>query len=200
MTYTVRKAKPEDENAISKICYRTSDKSGDTRYQDLVGLHWAVPYLRFETDHCFVVTGKEDLPVGYILAAVDARQFRRNYHRRMKTDMHRVLEKQRHLFSLLEYVREHFLSSHYMEYLPAGTDREYPAHLHIDIDPEHQGQGLGRLLMDVLLADLRGIQCPGIHLGVGNENDTAIRFYERYGFKLLKKRIMGVSYYGLKLL
>lgn len=200
MTYTVRKAKPEDENSINKICYRTSDKSGDTRYKDLVGLHWAVPYLRFEADHCFVVTVKEDLPVGYILASVDAQRFRRNYHKRMKTDIRRVLEKQRHLFSFLEYVREYFLSSHYMENLPAGTDRKYPAHLHIDIDPEHQGQGLGSRLMDVLLTDLRGIQCPGVHLGVGNENSTAIRFYERYGFKLLKKRIMGVSYYGLKLL
>lgn len=199
MTYTVRKANPDDENAINEICFRTSDKSGDPRYQDLVGLHWAVPYLRYEKDQCFVVAGEDDNPVGYILAAANAREFRRNYHRRMKTDIRRVLNTQRHSFSLLEYYREYFLSSYYLEYIPLGTDREYPAHLHIDIVPEHQRQGLGRLLMDTLLENLRVMGCPGVHLGVGNENRAAIQYYERQGFKLLKKRIMGVSYYGLKL-
>lgn len=200
MTYTVRKVKPEDKKVISRICFQTSDKSGDRKYQNLVGLHWAVPYLRFEKDHCFVVVGEENQPLGYVLAAVNARAFRRNYNRRMKTEIHEELKKQKPLFSLWEFSREYLLSPRYLENLPSGTDREYPAHLHIDIDPEHQGRGLGGLLMDVLLEDLGKIECPGVHLGVGSENGAAIRFYERYGFKLLKKRIMGVSYYGLKLL
>ena len=38
---------------------------------------------------------------------------------------------------------------------------EYPAHLHIDLLPETQGQGLGRRLIETLVDALQERACPG---------------------------------------
>ncbi|GAA1735763.1 hypothetical protein GCM10009809_33690 [Isoptericola hypogeus] len=65
------------------------------------------------------------------------------------------------------------------------TDDEldrYPAHLHIDLLPEAQGQGLGRALLDTLRAALAGRGVPGVHLGMDPNNTGARAFYDRYGF------------------
>ncbi len=43
---------------------------------------------------------------------------------------------------------------------------EYPAHLHIDLLPETQGQGLGRGLMETLFAELTRRGVRGLHLGI----------------------------------
>jgi GNAT superfamily N-acetyltransferase len=199
MAYTVRNAEKRDENDIGRICFLTSDRCNDDRYRELIGLHWAIPYTRFEADHCFVVVGVDDIPLGYALAAQDARSFRRLFRRRMKDDIHNALKQQRRRFRRTEYFREYFTSVRYIETLPFGTDRNYPAHMHIDILPGYQGKGFGQMLINQMITHLEKSGCKGIHLGVGNENTGAIRFYERYGFKLLRRRIVGVSYFGLKL-
>ncbi|MHA7264389.1 GNAT family N-acetyltransferase [Arthrobacter sp. TMN-37] len=52
------------------------------------------------------------------------------------------------------------------------------------IDPAHHGTGAARALMQ---ASLRAAACtgmPGIWLGVNQENERAIRFYARSGFRL----------------
>jgi ribosomal protein S18 acetylase RimI-like enzyme len=199
MAYTVRKAEKKDENDIGRICFLTSDRCNDDRYRELVGLHWTIPYIRFEADNCFVIVGEDNVAVGYVLASQDARSFRRLFRRRMKKDIHNTLNKQRKSFHPFAYFREYITSVRYLETVPVGTDRKFPAHLHIDILPGCQGVGFGQLLMNKILDHLKDTGCTGIHLGVGNENTGAIRFYERNGFKLLKKRVIGVSYFGLKL-
>ena len=62
---------------------------------------------------------------------------------------------------------------------------KYPAHLHIDILDEYQGQGYGTKLIDTLLSRLREMKVPGVVLMAGGENNGAIRFYSRIGFKML---------------
>ena len=58
----------------------------------------------------------------------------------------------------------------------------YPAHLHIDLLPELQGQGWGRRLVDTLAARLRELGIEGVHLVAGAENAGAVAFYPRVGF------------------
>ena len=53
---------------------------------------------------------------------------------------------------------------------------------HVDmlyVDPDHQGQGLGRLLLEAMLA--RPLRPVTLH--VHAENHPARRFYERFGFR-----------------
>ncbi|MBX3029741.1 MAG: GNAT family N-acetyltransferase [Chloroflexi bacterium] len=70
---------------------------------------------------------------------------------------------------------------------PERTPREllgpYPAHLHIDLMPRTRGLGLGRTLIDQLLAELRERGVPGVHLGVDVANTNAIGFYRHLGFE-----------------
>lgn len=61
--------------------------------------------------------------------------------------------------------------------------KEYPAHLHIDILPEYQRQGLGRKLMEALWAKLKDDGIPGVHLIMWSKNYEAKKFYLRIGFK-----------------
>ncbi len=70
----------------------------------------------------------------------------------------------------------------------------YPAHLHIDLPPHAVGQGWGRRMMAALLARLRELRVPGVHLGVGIGNQRAIAFYERCGFARLHERQWGILF------
>lgn len=55
---------------------------------------------------------------------------------------------------------------------------------HLYIDSEHQNKGFGTRMLD--FAKRKSLQ--GIRLWVFEENKNAIRFYEREGFILVKKR------------
>ena len=59
---------------------------------------------------------------------------------------------------------------------------EYPCHIHIDILPEYQGKGLGRLLMQKLVEKLRAEGVEGIHLMKAGDTEGSERFYEKVGF------------------
>jgi ribosomal-protein-alanine N-acetyltransferase len=55
--------------------------------------------------------------------------------------------------------------------------------LNITVDPEHQGQGLARLMLDDLTAwsTRQGAQCLWLEVRISNAR--ARRIYERYGFE-----------------
>lgn len=57
----------------------------------------------------------------------------------------------------------------------------YPAHLHINCTESVRGLGVGGLLIDELLRQLRQLQCPGVHLiTLGGARNVS--FYLRHGF------------------
>lgn len=199
MEYSIRKARLEDTEAVSRICFLTLD-SNDERFREIAGLRWAIPYLRYEIDHCFVAVDENDAPIGYILSSPNAKDFRKKFRKRMSVEISKAFRKQRKNFSPgLFFIREYLESSWYVDTLPRRIEKAYPAHLHIDILPEYQGRGIGIMLLGRLKKHLKEYGCPGIHLGVGKENTGAIRFYEKAGFNLLKKQLFGVYYYGIKL-
>ncbi len=65
-----------------------------------------------------------------------------------------------------------------------GLDLErFPAHLHIDLLPEAQGQGLGRALLRDAATRLVAEGVPGIHLAYDSANPGAAAFYDRLGWR-----------------
>lgn len=56
---------------------------------------------------------------------------------------------------------------------------DYPAHLHIDLLPECQHQGIGSRLIKTLADHLRRQRIKGLMLNVANDNKNALRFYEK---------------------
>lgn len=69
---------------------------------------------------------------------------------------------------------------------PRPTDPDlatvFPAHLHMDLLERTRSLGLGRVLMERLLWELRGRGVTGVHLGADPANTNAIGFYRHLGF------------------
>ena len=82
--------------------------------------------------------------------------------------------------------------------LIAMAEKEYPAHLHIDILEQYTGQHGGSILMNALLDHLKKVNCPGVCLGVSRTNERAFGFYRHFGFEILAEE-EGGWFLGLKL-
>lgn len=189
----LRPYRPSDRAAIYDICVRTADAGGDARGQysndELMPDVYAGPYLEYSPDLVTVVVDDVDTVLGYLIGVADTAAYVRWY-------------------------RENWLPDFAAKYAPdAGSEQpasvanagelgvikaglrpdkmliaelaDYPAHLHIDLLPETQGQGIGRTLITHLLAQLRERGVPGVHLGYSPRNTGAAAFYARLGFEPL---------------
>ena len=70
--------------------------------------------------------------------------------------------------------------------LGIGSDREFEVHT-IGVDPAHQCRGIGRQLLEAMLAAADERSGP-VFLEVRCDNEPAITLYERYGFVRLGVR------------
>ncbi len=55
--------------------------------------------------------------------------------------------------------------------------------LGIAIKTQYQGNGMGKLLMQMLISQARISQVSKIHLSVDNSNEAGIRLYTKFGFQ-----------------
>jgi ribosomal protein S18 acetylase RimI-like enzyme len=173
-----------DTDACYEICLRTAHNGADAtaRHEDprIVGEVWVAPYLVRWPDFAFVVEDERGVS-GYIVGAPD-------------TDVHDTWVETVWFPPLRErYPRGCFPAGtadadcvnliHTPPRMPAEIVTAYPAHLHIDLLPPTQGQGLGRQLMSALFDALRRVHVPAVHLACSPENTNAIAFYQRLGFE-----------------
>jgi GNAT superfamily N-acetyltransferase len=72
---------------------------------------------------------------------------------------------------------------HHLERAPRDVVEAYPAHLHLNLLPGAQGQGVGSMLLKAWLelASKRG--ATAVHVGVNRTNRRALRFRSQNGFK-----------------
>lgn len=187
MEFKIRPYHPSDLSALYRICLLTGDsgKDGSHLYSDpdILGQIYAAPYAVFEPELCFVVThhGK---PVGYILGTRDTEKF----NERCEKEWLPVLRERYPLPAEDDDSRDARMARHLHKGFKTYPEQfTYPAHLHIDLLPEAQGQGLGRKLINTFIAKLRELGVPALHLGVGKSNPGAIAFYKRVGFHVVKE-------------
>jgi len=182
--FYVRQAHIEDEAAISDICVRTAasgeDARGNYSRPDLPGMIWAVPYVHYNSEHCFVVDDGTGTAIGYIVTAANTRAYEAwqqdNWWPRVAAFLN--------AFEPQTEGDQNFLKALEQNQKPAPDYAdEYPAHLHINLLPQAQGGGFGGKLMRTALARLREDGVSGIHLGVNRENHRAIGFYKAMGFE-----------------
>ena len=69
--------------------------------------------------------------------------------------------------------------------VPAELAEDYPSHLHVNLVPRLQSQGLGRQLMNTLLRALREQGSVGLHFFVWPANQRAVGFYRHLGFTVI---------------
>jgi ribosomal protein S18 acetylase RimI-like enzyme len=184
-TARIRPVRPDDLSALYDIALLTGDNGQDAtgQYRDgrLVGHLYAAPYAVLEPGSAFVVEDAGGV-AGYIVGARDTLAF----EARMEAEWWPALREEYAFPSgdpaawTADELRAYQI--HRPRPPPKRVTDPYPSHLHINLLPRLQGQGLGKRLIDRWLGRMAELGSPGAHLGVGAKNARAIRFYSAYGF------------------
>ncbi|MBS2535294.1 GNAT family N-acetyltransferase [Catenulispora sp. NF23] len=194
---TIRLYRPEDRDALYDICMRTGYAGGDARGiyrdQDLLPDVFAAPYVTLEPDLAFVLDDG-GRAVGYVLGTSDSERFVRELR-----DRWLPMVGARHPLpggepGTLDAVMTELLHHPERRIVPELAD--YPAHLHIDLLPSHQGQGHGRALLSTLFAALDQAGAKRVHLVMSTANTAARAFYDRIGFHEIPIDDPGLTFLG----
>lgn len=180
----VRAYRAADRAALDDICIRTAHNGQDSRpvYADptVVPAIFAAPYVHLEPELAFVVDDGHGRAVGYIIGAADTPAFAAAFRSRWLPLVADRYPAPAGPPVTPDEVMRGLL--HRPERMVVPEVAEYPAHLHIDLLPEWQGRGFGRVLMRTLLGALRDRGVPAIHLCMSTANVPARAFYDRMGF------------------
>ena len=183
----IRRYRDSDLDDLYRICLQTGDGGQDaTSMVDdprLLGHVFAAPYGLFEPSLAFVAEDEAGVG-GYVVGALDTRAFAE----RLEADWWPALRDRYPAppaglppdQQTLDQRVAGFI--HVPLTVPAELAEDYPSHLHINLVPRLQSQGLGRQLMNALLRALREQGSAGLHLFVSPGNQRAARFYRRLGF------------------
>lgn len=195
----IRPFRNGDESALAEICLRTADAGTDGTGilddDDLWADLFVLPYVARHPEHAFVVEDESGSARGYAVATPDTvafeEWFRDQWWPRRGARWPRPEQEDSRQDGLLLYA-----------YGRGDQDEryaaEYPAHLHIDLLPELQGQGWGRRLIGAVVDSLRDRGVSALHLVASAENTGALAFYERLGFAALPSS-PGSQAFGLRL-
>lgn len=196
---SIRPYHPADRDAMYEVCVRTADVGRDATgvFTDdrLWGDIFAVPYVERHPDLCWVVEADDGRTIGYVVATDDTEAFETWF----RDQWWPSVAGRYPLSGRAEPTRQDGMIGYASRRGP-GRERhagEYPAHLHIDLLPETQGQGVGRRLIETLFAELRRRGVAGLHLGMNPENAAAGAFYERLGMHRLESAA-DTTMYGVR--
>ncbi len=188
----IRPVQPADLDALYLIALATGDAGRDAAhlYTDgkLVGHIYAAPYAALEPESAFVAEDGEGV-AGYIVGALDTPAFEHRLEAEWWPTLRPLyadpLPKPPEAWSADEL---RAWTIHHPRRTPAKLTEPYPSHLHINLLPRLQGQGMGAKLIDRWLDAMREAGSRGAHLGVGPANERARRFYRAYGFEELPRQ------------
>lgn len=185
----IRPYAPGDLPALYDICLKTGDSGADGThlYADprIIGDIYAAPYGVLEPGLA-VVAEDEAGVAGYIVGTADTRAFearceaewwpgrRALYANPKGTSPDTWTADQQRAFQI-----------HRPFPIPQAVVDAAPAHLHINLLPRLQGQGMGQALIDTWLWAVRRAGAQRVHLGCSARNTRALRFYDAYGFTRL---------------
>lgn len=191
----IRPYQPSDRAAMYEICLKTADAGKDATGilsdDSLWGDLFAVPYVERHSDLAWIVESDDHRAIGYIVATDDTDAFYTWFRDEWWPRFHERYPRPSDVRTREERMIEYGYTR------GPGADPNtaaYPAHLHIDLLAETQGQGLGRRLIETLFAELERRGVPGLHLGMDPDNTGAAAFYERLGMAELPSSPGGKSY------
>lgn len=172
----VRKALSTDLANVEYVCRATArNLSADAEAEGkAIARTYSTYYIRECADTSFVLTDESDKAVGYILCEPDYKRYGKVFR---QVDAPQIRKIHKGMGAMAYFLPVPFTL----------FGKKYPAHLHIDILPEYQNQGYGSKLLSALLQELECRGIKGVMLTADADNEGAIRFYERFGFKTVIK-------------
>ena len=197
---TIRPYTPADHAAVSRICTLTAERGGDATglyvSDELMPDVFARPYVAYQPELAFVVADSAGVG-GYIVGVENTAAFAEWFAREwVPAEIAGRYEHTVPVVSKDDLIRH---LAFWPERMLIPELDEYPAHLHIDLLPRLQGQGLGRQLIETLAAALRSRGIPGLHLSMDAANTNARAFYDRLGFVELPSSTPDAPVLGLQL-
>jgi ribosomal protein S18 acetylase RimI-like enzyme len=187
----IRPARPCDQPAAYYVCLKTGDygRDGESFYRedpDALGRIFVGPYLAYEPELSLILEDDQGV-CGYALGAFDSRGFYARYEREWRPALCSQFPAPTGDPGLWTRVQHVHHSYHHPDYFCPEPYAEYPSHLHIDLLPRAQGRGYGRRMLEAVMDRLRQRGVPGAHLGVSLQNQPAVGFYQRLGFRELTR-------------
>jgi ribosomal protein S18 acetylase RimI-like enzyme len=180
----IRAFRVGDEAELADICLRTADAGVDATGVLTDDSIWAeifvLPYVARHPTLAFVVEGDSGV-CGYAVATPDTQAFEEWF--RAEWWPARSARFGRPGGNLREVEILGYADARGTGAAPYADT--YPAHLHIDLLPELQGQGFGRALIERIGDELRTVGVSGLHLVASAGNTAALAFYDRLGFTRL---------------
>jgi GNAT superfamily N-acetyltransferase len=177
----------EDWQAVRSLCCRTGNGGDpiDPARWPLFAELWVGPYQRLVPEWTYVAEA-DGRVVGYLTGCPDTAAFRRARRFRITLRLLALIACRRYAWNVdarrtvgLAFRLRRGQESRLADGVPGGFARTHPAHLHMNVESEHRGRGLGTALIERFARDLRAAGVPGIHLFCG----AAPRpFYARNGF------------------
>ncbi|PSN64737.1 GCN5-related N-acetyltransferas-like protein [Corynespora cassiicola Philippines] len=183
-----------DFEAGLNVFYTTIDPGVSTEPSRTIGSHiWYRPYVILSPESCFMLDSGTGHAVGYIIGAPSTTTFASLWKEKYLPSLDQSIIPPPEIQSgdpameteTVKGLRKEVWSAgcSMLQSVPAELEK-YPAHLHIDILPEFQGQGWGKLMVERFLGYLGEQGVRGVHLGMVRTNEGARRFYERFNFSL----------------
>lgn len=175
--------------AICDLCCGTGDdgREIDQSRWDFFARLWVKPYEIICPQWSYVATARNVL-VGYLTGCPDSRAFARTKYWRASWPLLVDIARGRYSYFTNQDARafvrrfchvERWPEQEFPRGLQASIQREYPAHLHMNISAADRRSGTGTRLIDRYLADLRAAGAAGVHLHCGA---GPLEFYRRQGF------------------
>jgi len=183
----IERAGLHDLAGAYRTCLLTGDAGDDAsarfRDPDLLGHIYVGPYLAQGGGTQLVVVDDSG-SAGYLLSTDDTERFEAWAERAWWPNLRARYDPRDDGTLDAELIRH----IHAPPRTAPALARDYPAHLHIDLQERARGSGLGRDLIERLLAELADRGVPAVHLGVDPGNANAIGFYEHLGFHEVEPR------------
>ena len=178
---------PADWQAVRSLCCRTGNGGDpiDPARWPLFAELWVGPYQRLAPEWTYVAESDGGV-VGYLTGCPDTAAFRRARRFRVTLPLLVRIACRRFPWNAdarravrLALGLDRGLESRLASAQPAGFARTYPAHLHMNVEAEYRGRGIGAMLIEQYARDLTAAGVPGVHLLCGPGPRP---FYARNGF------------------
>ncbi len=170
--YSIRKYKTSDKERLRFICKETTDEENkkNKALLESIAIIFNDYFTEYEPDNIFVAVNENDLPVGYVICATDISLFRKKM-----------------LSEFCQRVKNTYAASLPLLYATVIavyiTKKQYRTHLHIDLLPGTQRQGLGTKLIDNLSLHLKEKGIKNVSVITISKKSMGYKFYTKYGFR-----------------
>lgn len=196
MIQVFRNARRDDLDQIYGISLATGNGGQDAShlYRDgrLIGHIYSAPYVVLNPQTTLVAEDEIGI-AGYIVGTHDTAAFEtrlgrdwwpalRDQYADPAGDPSGWMADERRSFAI-----------HHPRTMWAEIVTAYPAHIHMNLMPRLQGQGVGSRLLEQWISEARQAGVRGIHLGVNADNQSGLRFWSSRGFERLMPPLVPAS-------